>query len=69
MNYGEKHHRAKLTNAQVADMRKLYQSWKSAGSRKGYTALADVFGCSAWTARDIVTYRSRALIGRGSINA
>jgi hypothetical protein len=57
--YGEKHHRAKISSAMVRDMRSLYQSWKAAGSPKGYGALAELFGCSEWTARDIVTYRTR----------
>lgn len=53
------HHRAKLTNDQVKDMRNLYQAWKEANSNKGYGTLAEIFGCSMWTARDIVTYRTR----------
>jgi len=53
------HHRAKLTNEQVEDMRQLYESWKRAGSNKGYGWLALIFGCGASTARDIVQYRTR----------
>lgn len=56
---GEKHHKARLTDAQVQDMRDLYQSWKAAKANKGYSALGEIFGCSMWTARDIVTYRTR----------
>lgn len=56
---GECHQKAKLTDAQVNDMRSLYASWKSANAKKGYGALAEIFGCSQWTARDIVTYRTR----------
>lgn len=56
---GAAHHKAKLTDEQVKDMRKLYQSWKAAKSRKGYEALADLFNCGVSTARDIVTYRTR----------
>lgn len=56
---GEKHHNASLSNDQVKDMRQLYQSWKAAGSRKGYPTLAEIFRCGESTARDIVTYRTR----------
>lgn len=61
---GQLHHKASLTDAEVIDMRQVYASWKKAGSRKGYGALADVFGCSQWTARDIVTHRTRHTTGR-----
>ena len=54
-----KHHRSKLTSEQVRDMRKLYAEWRVSGSRKGYGHLADLFGCGASTARDIVTFRTR----------
>jgi hypothetical protein len=56
---GEKHHRARLTNDQVRDMRQTYEAWKAAGSSKGYKWLGWIFGVSQWTARDIVTYRTR----------
>lgn len=56
---GQDHQKAKLTDAQVKDMRQLYQSWKAAGSRKGYSTLAEIFKCGESTARDIVTYRTR----------
>lgn len=56
---GESHQKAKLTDKQVTEMRNLYESWKSAGSKKGYGELGYIFGCSQWTARDIVTYRTR----------
>lgn len=56
---GEKHHNANLTDEQVKDMRQLYASWKAAGASKGYGTLAEIFGCSMWTARDICTYRTR----------
>lgn len=55
----KQHHRAKLDANQVKDMRNLYQSWQKAGSRKGYGALAEIFGCGVSTARDIITYRTR----------
>lgn len=56
---GEKHHNARLTDAQVEDMRNLFESWKKAGSKKGYGTIAKIFCCSASTARDIVQYRTR----------
>ena len=56
---GAAHHNARLSDAQVHDMRNLYQSWKAAKANKGYSALGEIFGCSMWTARDIVTYRTR----------
>lgn len=56
---GQDHHNAKLTDEQVKDMRELYESWKEAGANKGYGTLAEIFGCSMWTARDICTYRTR----------
>lgn len=50
---GEHHHRAKLSDAQVADMRRLNdQGW-------GYRRLSRRFGCGESTARDICTYRTR----------
>lgn len=56
---GENHHNAKLTDEQVKEMRDLYETWKEAKANKGYSALGLIFGCSMWTARDIVTYRTR----------
>lgn len=56
---GQQHHNAKLTDAQVHDMRSLYEQWKRAGVRKGYETLAAIFGCGISTARDICTYRTR----------
>lgn len=56
---GQDHHKAKLTDAQVKDMRTLYQNWKQQGARKGYETLAAIFGCGVSTARDICTYRTR----------
>ncbi len=52
---GETHHRAKLTDAQVAEIRRLY------GSEEGmtYTRLAVRFGAGMATIRDIVLYRTR----------
>lgn len=49
------HHRAKLTDEQVREMRRLYAS-----GTVGYKILARVFRCSEWTVRDIVKYWTRA---------
>lgn len=51
---GEHHQKAKLTDAQVSEMRKLHQSGKA-----GYRNLAKMFGCGQSTARDICDYRTR----------
>lgn len=51
---GECHHRAKFSDAQVRAMRKRHEGGM------GYGALGKLFRCSPWTARDIVTYRTRA---------
>ena len=56
---GERHPRARLADEQVREMRRVYESWKQAASDKGYGVLAQIFGVSEWTARDIVTYRTR----------
>lgn len=56
---GESHHRARLTDNQVREMRQLYENWKAKGLRKGYAALGAMFGCGESTARDIITYRTR----------
>ncbi|MBK8810783.1 MAG: hypothetical protein IPN69_08650 [Acidobacteria bacterium] len=57
---GEQHHRAKLSDAQVAQMREAYAIGKAqSGNRFGYGTLAARFGCGASTARDICTYRTR----------
>lgn len=56
---GESHQRAKLTDKQVIAMRQQYDAWKAACVWAGYGRLAKMFGCSASTARDIVTYRTR----------
>ena len=57
---GEEHHKAKLPDELVREIRQTYQHWKAVGSDKGYKALADAFGISQWTARDLVTYRTRS---------
>lgn len=56
---GEQHYRAILTDAQVREMRGLYDEWRAMGICKGYEALAAIFGCAWPTARDIVKYRTR----------
>lgn len=51
---GERHHRAKLTDADAAKMRRMY--------RPGIVSmpiLAREFNCGISTVRDIVTYRTR----------
>jgi hypothetical protein len=49
------HHRAKLTNDQVREIRRLY-----ATGTLSYRNLARVFKCGEATVRDIVQYRTRA---------
>lgn len=48
------HHRAKLTDDQVRDMRKRHIAYVV-----GYETLTAEFGCGVSTARDICTYRTR----------
>lgn len=57
---GECHQKAKLSDDQVREMRRLYAEWKAKGWRKGYDTLAAIYGCGMATARDIITYRTRA---------
>ena len=56
---GQEHHRAKLPDEKVREMRSIWHRWEQAGSDKGYGTIAALFGISQWTARDIVTYRTR----------
>lgn len=56
---GESHPKARLSDDRVREMRSVWEKWRAAGSDKGYGALGEAFGCSRWTARDIVTYRTR----------
>ena len=51
---GQSHTRAKLTTAQVDDLREIYEK-----GGIGYGYLAALFGCGASTVRDIVLYRTR----------
>ena len=53
---GERHHRAKLTNEQVAKIRRMYKR-----GLVGYQTLAAEFGVAWPTIRDIVTYRTRPI--------
>lgn len=48
------HHRAKLSNDQVRQMRREYRAFVF-----GYEKSAAKHGCGISTARDIITYRTR----------
>lgn len=52
---GERHHRAKLSDAQVARIRRRYRP-----NLVGYVELGREEGCSPWTVRDIVKGWTRA---------
>lgn len=57
---GEGHQRARLTDAQVDQIRDAYeQGLEGEGPRVGYKTLAKRFGVSKRTVRDIVHYRKR----------
>lgn len=56
---GQSHHKAKLSDEQVADMRRTYERWKAAGDRRGYQSLGEIYGAPWPIVRDIVTYRTR----------
>ena len=51
---GEENNNAKLTEAQVKELREVWAKWVAAGSSKGYGALGEAFGLSGWTVRDVV---------------
>jgi len=53
MNYGEKHHRAKLSDEDVYLVRQLNNEGI------GYKRIAKKFECGVSTIRDICTYRTR----------
>jgi DNA invertase Pin-like site-specific DNA recombinase len=53
--FGEEHHRARLSDAQVEEIRELYEDGFSS-----YRSLAKRFGVTKATIRDIVTFRRRA---------
>lgn len=60
---GEDHQNARLTDAQVRRMRKDYEreaSRAGTGGGGGYGTMAKRYGCGESTARDIITYRTRA---------
>lgn len=54
---GESHQNAKLSDEDVREMRRLRESKPWLWS---YRSLAQHMGCGESTARDIVTYRTRA---------
>lgn len=54
---GEDHQRARLTDAQVREMRCLHTRSRAP---LGYRALAKRYDCGMSTARDICKYRTRA---------
>ncbi len=56
---GFDHPRASIPDRVVREMRDVYHAWKEAGTDKGYETLGRIYGISSWTARDIVTYRTR----------
>ncbi|WP_296596627.1 hypothetical protein [Phenylobacterium sp.] len=57
---GEYHGRAKLSDAQVEQIRDIYEAGvEGTGPRIGYRLLAREFGVSKRTIRDIVSYTSR----------
>lgn len=56
---GESHHRVVLTDAQVREIRTVYGEMKTNRTRKGYGAIAAIYGVGASTVRDICTYRTR----------
>lgn len=61
---GELHHHAKLSDNEVEAMRHTWGRWKAAGDRRGYHAIAELWGCGASTARDILLYRTRTRSAR-----
>ncbi len=60
---GEDHQHARLTDAQVRRMRQDYareESRAGTGGGGGYATMAKRYRCGVSTARDIITYRTRA---------
>lgn len=53
--HGERRHRAKLSDDQVAKIRRMYRP-----RIVGYRVLSREFGCAESTVRDIVKYWTRA---------
>ena len=60
---GEQHHNAKLSDADVLEMRELRETKPWLWS---YGALAKHFGCGESTVRDVVTYRTRYVTHRNN---
>ena len=60
------HHRAKLSDADVLEMRRLRESKPWLWS---YRSLAEYVGCGNSTARDIVTYRTRRNAARADLDS
>lgn len=56
---GECHHKARLSDAQVGQIREAYAIGKAISRRFGYGTLAARYGCGASTIRDIVQFRTR----------
>jgi hypothetical protein len=57
---GEDHPRGRLTNAEVEEMRDLFEAHPVGDpGHMGYRVLAKRFGCSKRTARDICNYEKR----------
>ncbi len=60
---GEDHQHAKLSDADVRRMRRDYaraERRAGTGGGGGYATMARLYGCGVSTARDILTYRTRA---------
>lgn len=57
---GEDHHNAVLTDAQVEEIRVLYETLENGQRKYGYRKLAAMFKVNRTTIRDIVTFRRRA---------
>jgi hypothetical protein len=53
------HHRARLTDKEVIEMRTIYNESKERGYPLSYASLGIMFDCGDSTARDIVQYRTR----------
>ena len=58
---GEQHHNAKLSDADVLEMRARREERPEIWS---YGALAAEYGCGESTVRDIVTYRTRYMTNK-----
>lgn len=57
---GESHYKASISDADVREMRRVFEERKAKEGRNfGYAIVGMLFGVSKWTARDIVTYRTR----------